>query len=186
VLITAVGSGVGLAAVQLAAAMGAVPFGTTRTESKLIRARDYGLRDGLAGGDDAALAAAVQRWTAGRGVECILDLVGGDSAAARLGLLAPQGTLIVVGLVAGRSSSVDLGLLLSRRLTMRGTVLRSRSSIEKAAVMQGFVRDVVPLIVAGRLRPVVDVVMPFSEIGAAHALVASDATFGKVVLTALP
>ncbi len=184
VLIHAVGSGVGLAAVQLARARGAVPYGTARTADKIERARPLGLEDGVQ--LDAGLqglAERVERWTGGRGFDVILDLVGGPYVAASVDALAPGGRLMLVATSAGRKAEFDLARVLSRRLTLRGTVLRARPLEEKIAVTRAFADEVVPLFARGVLRPNLDSVFPLSEVRAAHARLESNQTFGKVVLT---
>lgn len=184
VVVHAVGSGVGLAAAQLADALGALVFGTTRTAEKLARARVAGVEAGLVLADGPEpLAAAVAEWSGGVGADMVLDLVGGDYVPAGLAALGTRGRLILVGLVAGRRADVDLGMILSRRLSIRGTVLRTRPVAEKAAATAAFAADVIPLLASGRLRPIVDRAYPLDEIGAAHTLLESNGTFGKVVVT---
>lgn len=183
-LIHAVGSGVGLAALQIARALGAIPYGTTRTPSKLARAHEYGMVDGVAMPESPdTLAEHVHGWTAGRGMDVVLDLVGGAYTAASLGALALKGRLMLVGLVAGRSATLDLGRILAARLTIRGTVLRSRTLEEKIAATEAFARDVIPWLAAGRAAPVIDEVFPLERIADAHRRMQSDASFGKIVLT---
>ena len=187
VLVHAAGSGVGLAALQLARAFGAVPFGTARTADKLRRAREHGMEDGVAlDGGLERLAGCVQEWTAGRGMDVVLDLVGGPYTGASVSVLAPRGRLMLIGTVAGRRSDLDLGAVLSRRLTVRGTVLRSRPIEEKILAARAFAAEVVPLLAAGRLEPVVDSVFPLAGVAAAHERLAGNGTFGKVVLDVLP
>jgi NADPH2:quinone reductase len=184
VLTYAVGSGVGLATIQLVRALGAIPYGTSRTPDKLDRARAYGLEDGLAVGSDLApLAERVQAWTAGAGVNVVIDLVGGPYVAASLELLAARGRAIQVGTTAGREGRLDLGQVLRKRLTIRGTVLRARALEEKILATQAFAREVVPLLSRGEVRPVIDSVFPLGGVAAAHARLESNETFGKVVLT---
>jgi putative PIG3 family NAD(P)H quinone oxidoreductase len=199
-LIHAVGSGVGLAALQLARAAGARVLGTSRSAWKLERARGEGLEVGIGTGGEAERVArsatdaeqagalhtfddVVRRETGGEGVHAILDLVGGAYLAGNLRALAVRGRVAVVGLVAGRSAELDLGLLLSKRITLIGTVLRSRSLEEKIAVAEAFRARALPLFEDGRLRPVVDRVFPFSDVGAAHEYVEENRNFGKVVLS---
>src|SRR5688572_19041834 len=110
VLIHAVGSGVGLAAVQLVRALGGRAFGTARTKDKIDRARALGLDDGaVVGKDTSAFVEPVKGWTAGRGVDVVIDLVGGDYIAADVAAAALKGRIMLVGLLAGRSTSIDLG-----------------------------------------------------------------------------
>ena len=184
VLIHAAGSGVGTAAVQLARAAGAGRvYGTARTAEKLARARDFGLDEALAVGDDAeAFARAVREWTGGRGVDVILDLVGASYLAANLDALARRGRLLLVGTLGGASAPLDFRVVMGKRLRITGTVLRSRSTAEKARAVRRFSEHVVPLLADGRLRPVVDSVFALTDVRAAHERLESNETFGKVVL----
>jgi len=183
VLIHAIGSGVGLAAAQLARALGAVPYGTSRSGDKIDRARSFGLEDGVAlGGDAAPLAEAVARWTERRGVDVVLDLVGGSYVEAGVEALAPRGRLILIGTVAGVQTQLDLRRVLTRRLTIRGTVLRARPLEEKILATRAFAAEVVPLLARGVVRPVIDSCFDLQEIAAAHRRLESNATFGKVVI----
>jgi NADPH:quinone reductase-like Zn-dependent oxidoreductase len=178
-LVHAVGSGVGTAAVQLARVAGVTTLGTSRTASKLQRAQELGLDVGI-GGED--WAARVEQETGGEGVHAVLDLVGGAYLADSLRVLAPRGRAIVVGTTAGAHAELDLGLLLRRRLHLFGTVLRTRPVEEKIALAREFSDAVLPLLASRRVRPVVDHVYPFGEIREAHRHLESNDTFGKVVL----
>ncbi len=183
VLIHAVGSGVGLAAVQLAHALGGKPYGTARSADKIERAREFGMVDGVVVGDDpAAMAPSIKEWTEGAGVDVALDLVGGAYLAANVAAAAPLGRIILIGLLAGRSATLDLGAVLTRRVTIRGTMLRNRPPHEKADATAAFSRDVLPLLQRGVVRPVIHRVFPLERIADAHALLESNETFGKVVL----
>jgi NADPH:quinone reductase-like Zn-dependent oxidoreductase len=183
VLVHAAGSGVGLAAVQLAHAAGATVYGTSRTEEKLVRARAFGLDQLIAvSGDPAQFALAVREWTGGAGVEVILDLVGGPYLSANLEALAPQGRLMLVGTTAGASASLNYGVVMSKRLRITGTVLRARSTEEKAGATRRFAAQVLPLLERGLVQPVVDKVYTMDEVRAAHERLESNESFGKVVL----
>ncbi|HSQ31697.1 MAG TPA: NAD(P)H-quinone oxidoreductase [Gemmatimonadaceae bacterium] len=183
VLIHAVGSGVGLAGTQLARAWSAKPFGTARTADKIARAREYGLDDGVALADDPeAFVPHAERWTNGKGIDVTLDLVGGAYVPADVRAAATRGRIMIIGTVAGATATVPIGMVLRKRLTLRGTALRARTLEEKRAVTQAFARDVVPLFETGTLRPVIDQVFDLEQIGAAHERLASNATFGKIVL----
>lgn len=185
VLVHAVGSGVGLAAVQLVRAMGAIPYGTARGAEKIDAARRLGLEDGVvvAGGDLTAIAERARAWTGGAGVDVVLDLVGGGYVPASIDALAVRGRLILIGTLAGARAELPLGRVLRSRLTIRGTVLRARPLEEKIAATRAFAREVVPLLERGVVRPVVDSTFPLEEVRAAHARLESNATIGKVVLT---
>jgi NADPH:quinone reductase-like Zn-dependent oxidoreductase len=132
--------------------------------------------------DPTVFIDASKRWTGGRGLDVILDLVGGSYLAADVEAAAPLGRIILIGLLAGRSATLNLGTILSRRLFLRGTVLRSRPASEKAAATNAFARDVLPLLERGDVQPIVDRVIPLEQIREAHALLESNQTFGKIVL----
>lgn len=184
VLVHAAGSGVGTAALQLARAAGAgAVYGTARTAGKIERAREYGLDEGVAVGDDPSVfAAAVREWTGGRGVDVVLDLVGASYLGANLDALAAHGRLLLVGTLGGARAELDFRKAMGKRLRITGTVLRARSSEEKARAVRRFGREVLPLFGRGLLRAVVDRVFPLAEVEAAYARLASNDTFGKVVL----
>lgn len=179
-LIHAVGSGVGTAALQLARAASARVVGTSRSEWKLERATSqYGLDVPVDASD--GFADAVRNATTG-GVDAILDLVGGAYLADNLRVLRTLGRQVVVGLTSGRSAELDMGLLLSKRLTLVGTALRSRPLEEKIAATRLFARQALPLLADGRVRPVVHETLPMGRAGDAHRLLEQNRTFGKVVL----
>lgn len=183
VLIHAVASGVGLAAVQLARAWGAIPFGTSRTAEKLLAARELGLEDGIAiNRDFDPLAAKVETWTAGRGIDVTLDLVGGPYLAASAKVAALRGRIMIIGSLAGATGEFPLGIVLRKRLQLRGTVLRSRPLAEKIDATARFEREVVPLIATGKVRPVIDSVFRFEQIADAHRRMESNESIGKVVI----
>ena len=181
-LIHAVGSGVGLAGLQLAKAHGCRVIGTSRTRAKLERCREFGLDHAIVVAGEPNFADEVMSKTDGRGADVILDLVGGAYLNQNLQSLAIKGRLMLVGLTAGRSAEIDLGLALSKRLTMIGTVLRARSLAEKAEATNAFDRDVVPLLADGRIQPNVDRVFDFHEVSDSHEYLESNESFGKVVL----
>ena len=183
VLVHAVASGVGTAALQLAQCLGATVAGTSRTKDKLERAAELGLHHPIlapSGFDPAALAAEV---TAAAGpIDVTVDLVGGPYLGVDIAAAAPKGRIVIVGLIAGARAELDMGALLAKRLVVRGTVLRSRPSGEKADATHLFEGQVVPLLARGTLRPVIDAVVPLAEAERGYDLVAADQTFGKVVL----
>lgn len=182
VLIHAVGSGVGLAAVQVARAWQAIPFGTARTADKIARAREFGLDHGIAVADPEEIVAPLEQWTGGKGVPIVLDLVGGAYVSANICAASPRGRIMCIGTVAGRTATIPVGLVLGKRLSILGTVLRSRSLDEKRTVTAAFARDIVPLLASGALRPTIDSVFDLDDVGEAHQRLAGNATFGKVVL----
>lgn len=180
-LIHAVGSGVGLAGLQLAKANGAKVIGTSRTADKLDRCSDLGLDVPLLT-VEPIFADAVMDDTDRAGANIILDLVGGPYFPESLNALAVKGRMILVGLTAGRSANFELGKALFKRATIIGTVLRGRSTEEKATAVQKFVDEVIPLLASGAVEPNVDRVFPAAEVAEAHRYLESNESFGKVIL----
>ncbi len=183
VLIHAVGSGVGLAAIQLCHAIQAVPYGTSRTADKIEQSKPLGLEAGITVREnfDEMLAAA-QKWTAGKGINVVLDLVGGPYVKASQKLMANKGRMVLVGTVAGGNYELEARYMLSKRLKVWGTVLRARPLEEKIEVTRRFAAEVVPLLASGVLRPNIDSTFKIDEIDKAHARLESNETFGKVVI----
>lgn len=183
-LVHAAGSGVGTAALQLARAAGAgAVYGTARTAEKLVRAREFGMDEGVAVGRDASVfAEAVRRWTKGAGVNVVLDLVGASYLSANIDALAERGRMMFVGTLGGAAAELDFRRVMGKRLRLAGTVLRARSSEEKARAVRRFAAEVVPLLRRGAVRPVLDRAFALDEAEAAYARLASNETFGKVVL----
>jgi NADPH:quinone reductase-like Zn-dependent oxidoreductase len=180
-LVHAVGSGIGTAAIQLARACGVTAVGTSRTEDKLERCKALGLDIGIAATDKTFAKAVLER-TGGRGVDVILDTVGAVYLADNLQALAPKGRIVVIGLLGGAAGELSLGMLLAKRARILGSVLRSRPLEEKVTLAQACTRELLPLFARGALAPVIDVVMPMSEIRAAHERLESNTTFGKIVM----
>jgi NADPH:quinone reductase-like Zn-dependent oxidoreductase len=115
-------------------------------------------------------------------VNAVLDLVGGNYLEGNLRVLGSRGRIVVVGLPGGAVTPVNMGVLLMKRITIVGTTLRGRPLEEKIALAREFSLRMIPLFESSRLNPVVDRVFPFTEIRAAHELMASNETFGKIVL----
>ena len=182
VLIHAVGSGVGTAAAQIARHLGATVIGTSRSAGKLARATVYGLDHGI----DTSRGGF--RDAVGAPVEVILDVIGGPAFEDNLAVLAPRGRLVLLGFLAGSAVAGDLGPVLRKRLEIIGTVMRTRGLEERVPLVREFTERMIPLFDprvehAAPLRPVVERVFPIEELAAAHRLVESNETFGKVVVT---
>ncbi|MGQ0540312.1 MAG: NAD(P)H-quinone oxidoreductase [Blastocatellia bacterium] len=180
-LVHAVGSGVGLAALQLAKADGTRVFGTSRTAQKLGRCMEFGLDEPILM-VDANFAEIILEKTGGKGVDVMLDLVGAAYFEQNLQCLAAKGRLMLVGLTSGSQAIFDLGFALRKRLNIIGTILRSRSTTEKAEAVSLFLTNVIPLFENGILKPNVDHTFAFSDVGAAHEYLESNESFGKVIL----
>ncbi len=177
VLVHAVGSGVGTAAVQLIRAMGGTSYGTARSATKLDRAASLGLDVGL-----PADTWPMDLDARGDNVDVALDFVGSSYLANNLKALAYRGRLVLIGLMGGAIAEVDLSVILRNRLHIVGTVLRSRPLEEKLAVTRAFARQVIPLLARGAVRPVVDRVFELHAAAEAHRYMERNANFGKIVL----
>ncbi|RMH36415.1 MAG: NAD(P)H-quinone oxidoreductase [Nitrospirae bacterium] len=181
VLIHAAGSGVGTAAVQMAAHCGAHILATARTTEKLNLARSLGAQDTYCC-SDGLFAEWIRHRTEDRGVHLIVDPVGAAYWEANLNSLATQGRLVVFGLLGGRSTAVDLSMILTKRLSIIGTVLRSRSLAEKISLTQEFKARWLPLLARKVLRPVIDSVFPWDRVADAHRYMEANRNLGKIVL----
>jgi NADPH:quinone reductase len=181
VLIHAVASGVGSAAAQLAAAGGATVVGTGRSEAKLARAREWGVHHAVhVPGKPPSFAAAVRERVGA--VDVVLDLVGGAYVPETLEAVALRARYLLVGLLAGPTVEVPLRTLMTKRVTLFGTVLRSRPLEEKIALARDFEATALPRFARGQLTPVIDAVLPITELPRAAARMASNETVGKLVL----
>ena len=182
VLIHAVGSGVGTAALQLAHQAGAYVFGTAGSDDKLAKAAKLGLDVGI-NYKDKDFAQVVKERTGGAGVNVVLDMVGGPYWERNLASLSLWGRLVLVGLMGGDKVEASLGQLMPKRLRVHGTTLRARTLDEKIAVTFQFKRHVLPLIADGRIQPVIDRTFPLGRVSEAHDYMESNANFGKIILT---
>ncbi len=177
----AVASGVGSAALQLVNAAGGIAVGTARSQAKLDACKAYGLAHGIVV-KDARFADALRELTRGRMADVVLDTIGAAYLGENVAALASRGTIVVVGLLGGASGELPLAVLLAKRARVIGTVLRSRPLEEKAALAQRFIREALPLFDSGKLKPVIDVVLPMDKIGEAHTRMEANENIGKIVL----
>jgi len=182
VLIHAVGSGVGTAAVQMAAAQSCRIFGTAGSQEKLDAATDLGLDIGI-NYNEQDFAEVITEETGGQGVDVILDVIGGPYWHQNLKSIAVKGRMIIVGSLGGATvPDMTTSALSQKRATVRGTLLRGRPLEEKATLIQAFNNRVVPLFADETIRPIIDRVFPLDQAGAAHAYMETNANFGKIVL----
>ncbi len=187
-LVHAGASGVGTAAIQIAASIGA-RIAVTCSAGKADACRELGadlvLERSPSDWLDALSVALAER---GRpdGVDVVLDVVGGDEVDRNLRAVRPQGRIVQVGIMAGGRTSVDLGLLLTKRIHWIGTVLRSRPVEEKIAISRRFAAEVLPLFTSGALRPVIDRRFPLDQAADAHRVMEADANVGKLLLDVIP
>ena len=182
VLIHAAGSGVGVAATQIAKMLGAsLVIGTAGSAEKLAQAATLGLDVGV-NYREQDFAEEVLKATAGRGVDVILDVIGAAYWDRNMKSLAQKGRMVLVGLMGGNSTNANIGVLLQKRASVRGTTLRGRPIEEKGLATRAFEKSVLPHIASGRIKVVVDRVYPLAEAAAAQEYMGANQNFGKVVL----
>ncbi|MGB8345218.1 MAG: NAD(P)H-quinone oxidoreductase [Ktedonobacteraceae bacterium] len=179
ILIHAVGSGVGTAAIQLARATGATTFGTSRTPEKLERAKSLGLDHAFG---DQDFAASVQRLTNGQGVHMVLDFVGAPYLQQNMEALTAWGRVVFLSTLGGAQANFNISLMMGKRISIRGCTLRSRTLEEKLAVTRRFATGVLPLLANGTVKPIIDQVYPLEQIADAHRAMEANKNFGKLIL----
>ncbi|MCC5952091.1 MAG: NAD(P)H-quinone oxidoreductase [Acidimicrobiia bacterium] len=180
-LVHAGASGVGTAAIGLARALGASVV-VTASAAKVDRCRALGA-DVAVDYASEDFVVACRQYTSGRGVDVVVDLVGGDYVDRNIDALAVGGRIVQVGVMGGGRTEVTIGKLLPKRASIIGTVLRSRPIEEKIAVTQRFAREILPLFDRGVLAPVVDSTFPLERIGEAHEYMEANRNVGKIVVT---
>ena len=182
ILIHGGSSGIGTTAIQLARAFGATVYVTAGTDDK-CRACEHLGAEAAINYKTSDFVDVVSQLTSGRGVNVILDMVGGDYLERNLKALAVDGRLIQIGLQGGSRSNIDLRLVMQRRLTLTGSTLRNRSVAEKAAIARDLEKHVWPLLASGTVKPIIDRTLPLEQAAEAHRLLESGEVVGKIVLT---
>ena len=182
VILHAGGSGVGTAAIQLLAQSDNPCFVTVGNQSKLDSCVKLGAESGCIRHSGSFVESA-QAWLGSNGVDMILDPVGAEYLASNIELLSQNGRLVFIGLMGGARAEINLAALLGKRLKLIGSTLRSRSISEKAQVMDALSNWVWPHLEDGRIKPIIEAVIPIEKAQEAHDLVESNDTFGKVVLS---
>ena len=186
VLVTGVSSGVGVSTLQAAKALGAKVIGTSGSQEKLDRLKPLGLDVGIAT-RKPDFHDAVMKATDGKGVNLVVNTVGGTVFAECIRSMAFEGRLATVGYVDNTlKAEIDIQALHMKRLTLFGVSNKLRSAEQRAAGVPGFVAKILPAIADGRIRPLVDRVFPFAELPAAKAHMESDRHVGKIVLAMPP
>jgi NADPH2:quinone reductase len=175
-------SGIGVTAIQMAKAFGATVIATAGSDAKCQACLDLGA-DHAINYRTADFAEEARRFTGGRGVDVILDMVAGDYVAREVTALAEDGRLVIIAVQGGVKAQFDAGLVLRRRLTVTGSTLRPRPVAFKGAVAAALRERVWPLIASGHIRPVLHSVFPATEAAHAHTLMESNQHVGKIVLT---
>jgi NADPH2:quinone reductase len=179
VLINAASSGIGVAALQIARLFGASPvIGSSRVTAKLEKLKPYGLEIGVAAGDTASVLTA----TGKKGVDVLIDSVGGPAAQQNLESMAVLGRWVSVGRLGGNTGALDLDLLALRRVKLIGVTFRTRSKEERIACVQRCAADLLDALADGRIGPVIQRSFRMDQVQEAHAVMQRDEHIGKLVL----
>ena len=174
-------SGIGVSAIQIAAALGHRVFATAGSDDKCRACEALGAERGINYRSED-FAQVVKQLTSGKGVDVILDMVAGDYLAREIDCLADDGRLALIALLGGAKATLDFGQVLRRRLSISGSTLRPRSVGFKAAIAAQLQEKVWPLIECGKIRPVIFKTFPLAQAAQAHALMESSAHVGKIML----
>jgi putative PIG3 family NAD(P)H quinone oxidoreductase len=181
VLIHGGASGIGTAAIPLCVARGHKVFSTAAGARKCTAIETLG---GIAiNYKEQDFVEVVKAATAGKGVDVILDMVGGDYIQRNMSAAAPWGRIVNIAYMSGMSANVNFAPMLMKRLSLLATTLRPRSNTEKGAIRDALTREVWPLIDAGRIKPVVDRIFPLAEAQQAHERMKGSAHIGKILLS---
>lgn len=175
-------SGIGVAAIQMAKALGHRVFVTAGTPEKCRACELLGAERAINYRSED-FGAVAKELTGGRGVDVILDMVGGDYVDRELKCLAEDGRIAIIAMLGGAKATIGLNEILRRRLSITGSALRPRSIEFKGAIAKALCERVWPLIVSGKIRPMVFEAFPLDQAAAAHALMESDKHIGKIALT---
>jgi len=182
VLIHGGSGGIGTTAIQIARAFGARVFATARTAEKCAFCEELGAERAI-NYTEEDFVAVVRELTEKRGVELILDMVGGDYLARNIRALAVEGRLVQIAVREGAEPTIPLGLLMVKRLVLTGSTLRPRTVARKGAIADALREKVWPLLAEGRIRPILHTTFALDAAAEAHALMESSAHIGKIVLT---
>ncbi|HWL68974.1 MAG TPA: NAD(P)H-quinone oxidoreductase, partial [Geminicoccus sp.] len=174
-------SGIGVTAIQLAHAFGAEVFATAGSPDKVKACEDLGARRGIDYRREDFVA-VVREATGGKGVDLILDMVGGSYVSRNLDAAAVEGRIVQIAWLEGSRVEADFTRLMAKRLTWTGSTLRPRSVAEKGQIARELREQVWPILSAGRIRPVVHAVLPLDQVVEAHRLMESSAHIGKILL----
>ena len=182
VLIHGGSGGIGSAAIMVAHAMGARVFATARTEEKCAVCRKIGAERAIKYTDEDFVEVTKEA-TDGRGVDLIIDIVGGDYAVRNLAALAMEGRLVQVAVQGGAKVEIPLFLIMQKRITLTGSTLRARSVADKGAIADALRENIWPRFESGEITPLVHTTLPLAEAADAHVLMESSAHIGKIILT---
>jgi putative PIG3 family NAD(P)H quinone oxidoreductase len=182
VLIHGGSSGIGTTAIQLAAVLGARVYATAGSAEKVQACERLGAIRGINYRTEDFVE-VMRAETAGKGVDVVLDMVAGSYVARNLDIAALEGRVVVISLQGGTRAEINMGMILTKRLTLTGSTLRSRTVAQKAAVAEAVRKNVWPLLIAGRVKPVIHATFPLAAADEAHRLMETSNHIGKIVLT---
>jgi NADPH2:quinone reductase len=175
-------SGIGTTAIQLAAAWGARVFATAGSDDKARACERLGAVRGINYRAEDFVE-VMRTETGGKGVDVTLDMVAGSYVARNLEIAALEGRIVMISLIGGSRAEINIGTLLTKRVTLTGSTLRSRTVAQKAEVAEAVRKNFWPLLAAGRVRPTIHATFPLAEAGEAHRLMETSNHIGKIVLT---
>jgi NADPH2:quinone reductase len=175
-------SGIGVAAIQMAKALGALVYVTAGSEEKCRFCEELGAAKAI-NYKTENFATVIQQITNGRGVDVVLDMIGGDYTSNNMKSLADDGRLVMINMMMGKDVQIDLSLVMMKRLTITGSTLRSRDIAFKAAIAQNLEKTIWPLLASGQIKPIINAVFPAEKAADAHRLMESSEHIGKIVLS---
>ena len=174
-------SGIGVAAIQMAKAMGSTVYVTAGTDEKCRFCEDLGATKAI-NYKTENFKDVIHQITNGKGVDVILDMIGGDYTSPNIQSLANDGRLVMINMMKGKDVNIDLSEVMRKRLIITGSMLRSRDSAFKSAIAQSLEKNIWPLLASGKIKPIIYKVFPASQAAEAHSLMESSEHTGKIVL----
>ena len=183
ILIHGGSSGIGTTAIQLARARGARVFATAGSPEKCAACEQLGAERAI-NYKDTDFLEAVRAATGGRGVDVVLDMVGGEYFARNIDVLAVEGRLVEIATLRGAKAELTIPTIMQRRLTITGSTLRARSVAEKGAIARAVYADVWPFLESGAVKPIIDTTFPLTHAAEAHRVMEAGEHIGKLVLIA--
>ncbi|MDO3644879.1 NAD(P)H-quinone oxidoreductase [Mucilaginibacter sp. L3T2-6] len=175
-------SGIGVAAIQMGNTLGHKVFVTAGSDDKCRFCEDLGAAKAI-NYKTENFADAIKELTGGRGVDVILDMIGGDYTPGNLQSLAEDGRLVLINTMSGKDVQVDLSIVMRRRLTITGSTLRARDTSFKSAIAQNLEKNIWPLVESGKIKPVIYEIFPAEKAAKAHKLMESSEHTGKIILS---
>ncbi|HVS93406.1 MAG TPA: NAD(P)H-quinone oxidoreductase [Mucilaginibacter sp.] len=175
-------SGIGVAAIQMAKSLGSTVYVTAGSDEKCRFCEELGAAKAI-NYKTGSFKDAIHKLTKGKGVNMILDMIGGEYFADNIHSLSEDGRLIQISTMKGKDAQIDLSLVMRKRLTITGSTLRSRDTTFKSAIATKLEANIWPLLASGEIKPIIHSVLPLKDAAKAHALMESSEHIGKIVLS---